>query len=139
MALKEIPPLLVRNKVRSLQLQVLDGDCSLQDILYDFILNLTGVVKRQILQFGDDGEYFLEIFGLQLCEVSAHVKRKKIQDVDILPQSYNEIVSKSGRRNRSSVREVKTRLLDRIWLSLSRRAGGKSPNSSISLILSATF
>lgn len=49
------------------------------------------------------------------------------------------IESRSGRRNRLRVLDVKARLLDRIWLRRCSSGEGKSPNSSISLILSATF
>ncbi len=48
------------------------------------------------------------------------------------------ILSMLGRRKRSMVLEVMTRLLDRIWLRRFSKDCGRSPNSSTSWILFAT-
>lgn len=57
----------------------------------------------------------------------------------ILAQSYIANVRTSDRRNKSSVLDVMIRRFDRIWLNLSSKLSGRSPNSSTSLMLSATF
>lgn len=65
-AVEDIPPFFIRDQIGSFELQMLDRYAALQDVINDFILELTSVVKSKILDFRNDGEYLLVVFGLEL-------------------------------------------------------------------------